>query len=320
MTLDTDDFDKLLSKVMSKEYLTTLDSETYIDQSLMSKGIVVTFRDSRYKKKIKLSVNPNCVINEDLISSNISKFITKLDKRITDYFNMKYSLDDFHLSGIILFTDIDVGSRDSISDYLRVMKRIGRVKGFAPSNDKLDENNDFCLKGISNGIEFIIYDLEGQAIKQLNYGEYEKKYLKSISKESTGILRVEIRLTKQKAIRACTNELVTSIQMVDLIEKSKQIFMDIFLHIVPFGDFHKKDKADEIIKKEVKDVRMKRRMLRLITLIPEKKSLILAQKALNYRNIDRVMDQFGKIGLSPVTISKRQEIKHLKNLYSYFLK
>jgi hypothetical protein len=33
-------------------------------------------------------------------------------------------------------------------------------------------------------------------------------------------------------------------------------------------------------------------MLRLVELIPDKKSLLLAQKALNYRRIDKVMNAF----------------------------
>ena len=58
-------------------------------------------------------------------------------------------------------------------------------------------------------------------------------------------------------------------------------------------------------------------MLRLIELVPEKKSILLAMKALNYREPDKIMDAFAKIGLSPVTISKRRDEKHLESLYSY---
>ena len=59
------------------------------------------------------------------------------------------------------------------------------------------------------------------------------------------------------------------------------------------------------------------KMLWLIGLVPEKKSLLLAQKALNYRRIDKVMKAFFDIELAPVTISKRQDVKKLDNLYNY---
>ena len=56
-------------------------------------------------------------------------------------------------------------------------------------------------------------------------------------------------------------------------------------------------------------------MLRLLALIPEKKSLYLAQKAMNCRDIEKVMEGFAKINLSPITINKRYGVKYLKNLY-----
>ncbi len=95
--------------------------------------------------------------------------------------------------------------------------------------------------------------------------------------------------------------------------------METFARVVPFGDFRKMTAAVEIIRSEVKDSIMRRRMLRLLTLIPEKKSLLLAQKALNCRDVEKVMETFARIDLSPVTISKRHEAKHLENLYSFFL-
>ena len=54
-------------------------------------------------------------------------------------------------------------------------------------------------------------------------------------------------------------------------------------------------------------------MLKLIDLIPEKKSLLLAQKALNSRKVYDVMEGFAKIGVSPVTISKRCSTINLPN-------
>lgn len=72
-----------------------------------------------------------------------------------------------------------------------------------------------------------------------------------------------------------------------------------------------------IVRKEVEDSVMKRKMLRLLALIPEKKSLYLAQKAMNCRNTEKVMVAFAKINLSPVTISKQHDMKHLKSLYEY---
>ena len=141
--------------------------------------------------------------------------------------------------------------------------------------------------------------------------------MKFIIKNSEGFLRVEVRLTQPKTVRSYTDETDTSKQLAVLLENSREIFLTTFVRVVPFGAFHKKDTAIEIIQREVKDMTLRRRMLRLVALVPEKKSLLLAQKALNYRRIDDVMEIFAKINVSPITISKRHDVKHLKCFYSY---
>jgi len=45
----------------------------------------------------------------------------------------------------------------------------------------------------------------------------------------------------------------------------------------------------------------------------------LAQKAMNCRDMEKVMDAFAKINLAPVTISKRHNVKYLGNIYTYLL-
>ena len=288
----------------------------YIDRSLETKGIVVFFRDSQYKKKIKLLINAGLVLDCD--NSDPDKLIRKLDKRISGYFGFKYGMEDFDLSGMILSADIDVGNCENAMAYLKVLQRIGKVKGFSPLDyECFDDIGSFCLEGNSNGIEFLIYDLGDYAAQRLRKTDIERKRLKSIIKESEGILRTEVRLTKPKAIRDYTEETDVRGQVVELLKKGQDIFLDIFIRVIPFGDFYKKDKAVEIIRSRVEDSTLRRKMLRLVALIPEKKSLYLAQKAMNCRNVEKVMDMFAKINVSPVTISKRQDAKYLKNIYEY---
>ena len=314
MTLDTDHFQRIFTTKVG--YLKELDNE-YVDPSLAEKGITVIYRDSRYKKRIRLLVNTSLVVAD---SSNTDKLIRKLGKRIDEYFDHKYGLDDFTLSGVTLTVDIDVDSREKVSDYLKVLQRIGKVKGFSPVDyDCFDSKASFCLSGNSNDIDFLLYDLEAATVGQLRNADAGRKQLQSASMQTKGILRAEVKLTKPKAIREYTDVADTSGQVSELIKASTDAFMDTFARVVPFGGFYKKDAAVEIVHSEVTDNIMRRKMLRLLALIPDKKSLYLAQKALNCRDVEKVMIAFTKINLSPVTISKRHEVKHLNNLYSYFL-
>ncbi|RKJ03173.1 hypothetical protein D7X87_15165 [bacterium D16-54] len=313
MVLDNEHFQKVFPRLYKGEGYIVESREEYIDQSLSSKGITVIYRDSQYKKKIRLIVN-TYLLADDV--SDIDRLTRKLDKRITEYFNGKYRIDDFTLSGINFIADMDVGTRANAMAYLKVFQRIGRVKGFSPiSYECFDDNVSFCLSGNSNGIEFLLYDLEKAFMRQLKSANADWKKLKPIK----GILRAEVRLMKPKAVRAYTDADDASGQIADLLKGSRNIFLDTFIQIIPFGDFYKKDKAVEIIRKEVADSIMRRRMLRLLVLIPEKKSLHLAQKSMNCRNMEKIMDAFAKISLSPVTISKRHDVKYLECLYTFLL-
>ena len=318
MVLESEKFQEILTKADNRsDHLEKIEGE-YIDQSLSSKGIVVIYRDSQYKKKIKLIVNAKMVLGSGSLDRD--RLICKVNKRVVEYFDSRYGLKDFDLSGMSIEADIDVGSHQKVLAYLKVLKRIGKVKGFSISAyEGTDERNSFSLAGNSNAIEFLIYDLQGIVMDRLSRTDISRKKLRSKSEEVEGILRTEVRLIKPKAIRAYTDATNVSRQIVLLSKKCRDIFFDTFTRVVPFGDYYKKDKAVEIIRNEVSNSTLKRRMLQLLALIPEKKSLYLAQKAMNCRNIEKVMDSFAKINVAPVTISKRHDVKHLKCIYDYLL-
>lgn len=255
MVLDNEKFQKVLDRACETNYLEKNEGE-YIDRSLEDKGIVVFFRDSQYKKKIRLLINSGLVLDCD--KPDPVKLIRKLDKRIGGYLGFKYRMEDFDLSGMILSADIDVHNRENVAAYLKVLQRIGKVKGFSLSGYKcLDDTGSFCLEGNSNGMEFLIYDLEDYVARRLGKADIGRKRLKSAVKGSAGILRTEVRLTKPKAIREYSDAMEVCGQAEELLRKGQDIFFDIFARIIPFGDFYKKDKAVEIIRSKVEDVTLR---------------------------------------------------------------
>ncbi len=317
MVLDGDKFHKLLTMALDRSNCLEESGEEYIDRSLTQKGVTIIYRDSQYKKKVRILADLGMVLKD---GHDTEQSIRKLDKRIIEYFGFRYKLDDFTVSGLVLTADIDVGTHENVLAYLKVLHRIGKVKGFSPvAYDCFEDGESFCLDGNSNSIRFRIYDLESLLERQLQGIDMGKKKVKSVVREAQGILRAEVQLTKQKAVRVYANASDISGQIAELTIKCQDIFMDAFAHIIPFGDFYKMDKAVEIVRKEVTDTVLRRKMLRLLELIPEKKSLYLAQKAMSCRNIEKVMDMFAKISVSPVTISKRHEVKYLECLYIHLL-
>lgn len=317
MTLDTVKFNKILVTACNRTDYISKNGDGYVDHSLESNGITIIYRDSQYKKKVRMIVNSR--VASESKEADQGKFVRKLNKHIDEYFNFDYRLDDFILSGMILSADIDVGDHAYVSAYLKVLQRVGKVKGFSPVNyDCFRDNTSFCLEGNSNGTEFLIYDLKSLLTDQMQKAGAKRKKVNSMESGAKGILRAEVHLVKPKAIRGYAKETDIKRQIGVLSEQRKDVFMDVFTQVIPFGDFYKKDKATEIVRCEVNNDVVKRKMLRLLALVPEKKSLYLAQKAMNCRNIEKVMDAFAKINVSPVTISKRNNLNCLENIYECF--
>ena len=317
MVLSNDKFHNLLSKISEKTACLEESDEGYIDRALATSGITVIYRNSQYKKTVKLNVNPHVLLRCDI---DVAKLIRKLCKRIDEYFCRQYQLRDFKLSKVVFTSDIDAHSRENVSAYLKVFQRIGKVKGFSPvSYDCFDKGASFCLEGNSNGVEFLTYDLEKTLFEQLSTNGKDRKKLRQTIEKTKGILRAEIRLTAAKSIQHYTNTVDVARQISEIMDKRRDIFFEVFAQVVPFGDFYKKDKAVDIIWGNVGNRVLRRKMLRLVALIPEKKSLWLAQHDMECRNMDAVMGEFAKIGVSPVTIGKRSKARQLQNIYSYLL-
>lgn len=310
MTLDSTQFQQIFNRVPCG--LENSGGEEYVDRSLSHKGITAIYRKSQYKKKIRLIVNSALLLSGREFDPN--RAVHKLNKRMIKYFGGRYSLGDFILAGATLMADIPIGKQADVSAYLRILRKIGKVKNFSPADyESFSEWNSFCLEGNSNDIAFLLYDLKSVTTGFLGAGE------RPTADHAKGILRAEIRLTSQRAIRSYLKEVNVAQQMLSVYDKSQRIFMETFVKIIPYGDFYKKEESVALVRSRVGNLRMRRRMLRLIDLIPEKKSLLLAQKTMQCRQMDKVMEAFAEIGLSPVTIGKREKETSMKNLYTYMI-
>lgn len=302
MTLTNSEFKRLVN--MKRLDLSSLPNrdDDYLDFSANDKGMLAIYRDSTYKKKVSLIFDMGKALSSAEFTPE--KVCRKIQKRISKYFNSTYSIGEFVLKRAVMVRDIDVGSRESVCSYLSVLGRIRMVKGYSLAKSfGTDEQTSFSLEGNSNGVCFTVYSLES----------HMRRYNTS-SMQFAGILRSEVHLTKQNAISEITGSSETVCRITEIVEQAEAIFRSVFYHIIPCGNFYKKSRACEIVRQTVKKEKLRRKMLRLIALIPEKKSILLAQKALNCRDTDEVMQEFKRINLSPVTISKRSNVKMLEGL------
>lgn len=337
LTLETNSkqFNYLLSRAydMAKRYKHRVGYSTKhttndvrVDDFLSSHGITVEYHNCEFRKMIKFRINPSEVLGGTDLQlwkpnkSNTKALVKLLEKHINNYFDSDYVLNDFILSRVEFTANLDVG-KENVSAYIKLMHKIGKVKKFSAkysksdySSDNIQKQHSFDLEGNTNGIGFTVYDKEA---------DLKKKGKNNKAKKASGILRVEVRLKKRKAIQkasevftdGCT--LTTKEQIMLMAKKSSEIFKDSFVAIVPYGNFYQLKDAEDLVNSSDLKKHQKEKMLRLLRLIPEKKSLYLALKELNVRNTDNVLNWFAKLNVSPITISKRENIHFLENLYNY---
>ena len=76
MVLDNEHFQKVFARSYNGEDYIDEDSGEFMDHSLSSKGITVIYRDSQYKKKIRLIVNTYLLADD---ASDVGRLIRKLE-------------------------------------------------------------------------------------------------------------------------------------------------------------------------------------------------------------------------------------------------
>lgn len=298
-----------------------------VDTALGDRGITIEYHNHEYRKQIKVIVNPSSLLGGNDIKiwnptlPKIEHVLELLNEYLEEYFNYDYELNDFQLTRIDFTSNLKVGKK-YVPEYIAVLHKLGKVKYFKPKYDKPYfseypevKKTSFDLIGKTNHIGFSIYDKEADLINQ---GKFD------LAKKAHGILRAEVRLSKRPAIETTLESLNTHTNLTTEEEFTLlalhciPIFLEWLFSIVPYGDFHTLKKALTIVDNSNLKKPKKKKMKQLLNLIPEKKSLYLAQKELNTKNIDEIRNCFISLNLSPITISKDKKISYLPNLYKYF--
>ena len=304
LSLDTKAFRKQLDRAYKN--VEKMDCRMYpvgfdhVDESFLSDGIGIRYYDNKHKK-IRFVIYPGLVIGDDLSelwkpnSDNISRLRERFASFVSGYFNSDYELNDLKLTRVDYAVDINIGSKERVYDYLKLLKGIRRVKLFSPIKDpKHDASSFFGLKGRTNGVEFRAYSL----------------------KHDKEILRVEVRLTTKGVIRAYCDEYDTSKQIKAMAKNGKHIVLDSFQYIVPCGDHYKLKEARNIIMANVDDKTLRKNMLKLLELVKKRRSFMSVQKEFG-RDFNETMSALEAISLSPITLGKRYKGKKIESLYKH---
>lgn len=285
-----DTFYELLEHASDVHALPDADGE-YIDTSSIEKGMAVRYCDGRIKK-IGTLFNVPYSTDEP---ADPQETLQSMEKRIRKYVSKEFRLGDFQLSRLIIATDLKLDKENRAEDYMAVLRRVGNVKGYTLHSER---KSGKCAchhwQGNSNNTNVIL----------------------RCPKEHTH-LNLAVQMLKSSAVRAYTQESEAPAQIIKSLTSLEGSLVTLLSNVIPFGRFLKKADAIEQIRSQIPDDTLRRKMIRILEMIPEKKSLKKTMKVSGYRNPKDILLSFAHIDLSPVTISKRMSVRKLENLYMY---
>jgi len=319
------EFDDLLMKVYDDSFRdrSRIISDPFIfsDGRYSNSGVVIEYIN-RKKKKIRITINPSLLMQHDdsdglwePSKENSLSFINKLKDLLDKRFDNEFELDDFSLNELTLTMDVDLEDRDLVKSYIRTLNNMKNVKNYTwlrgiKAYREEYKHLGFILQGNSNGVTFAGHS---KALG-LSHFENEKACDCIRLRHHKNVLRFDIVLEKV-AVRRNTKHSKPTAQIIELAKNREKIFVDIFYHIIPMGDYLKLTDAVKVVERRVSDIRLQRKMINYMKLIPTTKSVLSAQQSLGERKIEKIKKEFAMLGLSPITITKRQDVKHLRCLY-----
>lgn len=285
-----------------------------------SQGIRTVIMDNPFRPYIAFQISLNTLLNGeyvDLITyQEASLAIQYSEIMITEWLGEKYIFNELYLCRVDLCVNVDVGSPENVTQYIRQlyktnMRRSFKIRGL--KNPDINKNAGFTATNEDEGLELAAYNKKHQLEAELGIP----------AQEHENILRIEFRLKKESTIDKFTNNSYSNDEkIIDLIQRSKNIMLAALPMLLPDGDYYKLNNAIDIVHDRIKSYRLRDCMELILRLTADKHGLKSARKAMRKAGvagnlISDAIAAFNDIGVNPVTLKKNAKVKFLPSLYKY---
>lgn len=275
---------------------------------------------------LQIKVNPRMMFHKDshpfVYIADAADVRNSLD-RIQDFLDMTdingISKECFYIQRIDYCANIRLRSKYEVEEYMRLVRKglcphpTIRKEEYSKTQGRwIPTRNSFTV--YCGSYEFSVYDKQSQMM-----GEKDK-YLAEDIAEAEGIVRVELRVKRnkvryEKMKSDCESETEYLMHTAEISER----LLDKYLReCFGTGCFVKASKAEEIIRESSYKDKTKERMCRIIR---DTAKNGLQKASLNYekkhKNFCDMMGRFNSLGISPITIKQRSEIECLDHPIEY---
>lgn len=321
------EFNKLLSHLyaMSRGRFSIFQSEDNVWHAEMfkGKGIRVVLKKTKLGGYLKFIISLNDLLGTDdklslIEPQHIQEALNSADAMLTGEFGEDFAINNLELSRVDYRINVNVGSSENVRAYINLLYRCDKRKGYKVIGlecPDFDSTKGYTARNDIAGTEISFYDKQ----KQLEQRKYEE------SERASGILRIELRLTKIKAVKEHTKGCINNHErIIYCIGNSRREILGVVRQLIPDGDYYTMKKAREILEKSVKSQKLQDRMIEMLKLTKRLGSIRLAKKEL--RNIDSkikheyfnmMMEEFENIGVNPVVLDKKSVVSTLPGLFTF---
>lgn len=321
------EFNKLLSRLyaMSRGRFSIfqLEVDVWHAEMFKGKGIRVVIKKTKLGGYLKFIISLNDLLGTDdklslIDPHHIQEALNSADTMLTGEFGEGFSINDMELSRVDYCINVNVGSSENVRAYINLLYRCDKRKGYKVIGlecPDFDSTKGYTARNDIAGTEISFYDKQ----KQLEQRQYDD------SERASGILRIELRLTKSKAVKERTEGCINNHERIAYcIGNSRREILGVVRQLIPDGDYYTMKEARAIVRKSVKSQKLRERMLEMLKLTKKLGSIRLAKKEIRDKDpkikheyFNMMMEEFENIGVNPVVLDKKSGVSTLPNLFTF---
>lgn len=232
-------------------------------------------------------------------------------------FGEEFSINNLELYRVDHCINLNVDTSENVREYIYLLYRSEMKKGFKILSDDspdFDVNKSYTVRNNDEGVEVSFYDKK----KELEQHHCE-------SENAEGILRVELRILRRKPLERHTSECATNRDRIACcMRASRSKIVGIAHTLLLDADYYPYKKACDIVKKQVANKKLCKRMLDMLKLTKNEFSVRKAKEKmfelhpkLKHEYYNSMIKEFENIGVNVVTLDKDSEAKFLPSLFEY---
>lgn len=286
------------------------------------RGIRVTLKKTKISGCYEFVLSLNDLLGTDdksrLIEPvKLQEALDIADRMLVGEFGEGYSIDELELYRVDQCINVKVDNDDNVREYISLMYRSEMKKSYcilADDSPDFDISRSCTVRNKTEGLEVSFYDKK-EELEQRN----------EVSEQAEGILRVELRILKRKPLELQTPECMTNRDRVaHCMNASRNSILNMAHKLMLNADYYPYKKACARVKKLIASKKLRKRMLDMLRLTKEERSVRKAKERLlklhpkiRHEYFNNMIAQFEHIGVNVVTLDDDSEMKLLPSLFKY---